>query len=314
MTQLLILGGGPAACAAAIFARSRGLSVRVIDIPKRSRRLPGETVHPGVEPLLKQLDVWEDVLSCGFHRHTGIWREGLNGDRNFDEYGRDDTGAWQGFQLDRILFHKILREQAIRLGVDWIETKDISLSLRDDQGWVIDTSSGLVNAELLIDATGRKAWLADQIGLTPEFSTEIKRLHFGWEASNDKIVDSNPLFIQFEDGWDWISPIAANLVAWVRLRNGSCYNGLDVTPRIFRECAGKNWFLIGDAACLTTPASGNGILRALMSGILAAHHCVAISSRCISSEDGVKAYRSWIGALWESSVLETSFSNAPKIA
>ena len=308
MTQLLILGGGPAGCAAAIFARSQGLPVIVIDVPKRARRLPGETVHPGVEPLLKQLGVWEAVLSCGFHRHTGIWRVALNGDRHFEEYGRDHNGAWKGFQLDRVLFHKILREKAISLGVDWIETKSISLGRRDRQGWVIDTSSGPAKAEVLMDATGRRAWLADQIGLTPELSTETKKMHFGWVTGNDQIVDGNPVFVQSDDGWDWISPIATNRVAWIKLRNGSCCKGLDVTPRIFRECAGTNWFLIGDAACLTTPASGNGVLRAIMSGMLAAHLSIAISSRRSSNEDAVNAYRSWIGTFWESSISETSFS------
>src|SRR6185295_6330859 len=48
--DLLILGAGPAGCAAAMQARRAGLDVLLLDSSERPRPTPGETLHPGIEP------------------------------------------------------------------------------------------------------------------------------------------------------------------------------------------------------------------------------------------------------------------------
>jgi FAD dependent oxidoreductase len=115
MRDLLIIGAGPAGCAAAIQARRAGLSVGVIETRERARAAPGETLHPGVEPLFDRLGIRESVLKAGFHRHRGVWIA-WGRPLQFEPYGWDETGAWLGFQADRKLLQGILLDAVRHAG------------------------------------------------------------------------------------------------------------------------------------------------------------------------------------------------------
>lgn len=303
MLNLLILGAGPAGCAAAISARARGLATGIMEITSRAHSQAGETLHPGVEPLLHQLGVLDRVENCDFHRHTGLWRVDKDGRRTFESYGSDTNGPWRGLQVDRAKFHAILRHRAISIGVNWTAIRALVCARRDHKGWVIETSTGQqIKASTVIDATGRQAWFASQLGLIPDRLCETQRVRFGWNSAGTDLTDGNPVFCEQEDGWEWNAPISQGRYAWVQLRRGDNVPGLDMTPRIYRECAGPDWFLIGDAACMTTPASGNGVLRALMSGIYAVHIYSATNSGALSCETGANVYTSWFRSFWKNSV------------
>src|ERR1043166_1085718 len=96
LADLLILGAGPAGCAAAISALQSGMNVALLEAQGSPRLLPGETLHPGVEPIFKQLGIWDSLLEHRFHRHRGIWRESDTRNRIFEPYGSDDNGSWLG--------------------------------------------------------------------------------------------------------------------------------------------------------------------------------------------------------------------------
>jgi len=314
MLDLLILGAGPAGCAAAISARARGLATGLIEVRHRASRPAGETLHPGVEPLLRQLGVWEGVEMSGFHRHTGLWRVDADGHRTFEPYGSDTDGPWRGLQVDRFKFHTILRQRAIGAGVRWVDVPALVYARRDHEGWLIETStSQQLKASTVIDATGRQAWLASELGLIPDRLCEVQRVRFGWNTAGADVADGDPVFCEHEDGWEWTAPIGQGRTAWVRLRRGDDTPGLDVTPRIYRECAGPDWFLAGDAAGMTTPASGNGVLRALMSGIYAVHIYLATQAGTLSRETGARIYTSWIHAFWERSVAGPETARRTKV-
>ena len=102
-TDVLILGGGPAGSAAAITAANAGLRVTLIEREEFPRSVPGESVHPGIQPLLKQLGVETSVLKADFLRFPGhIVRR--NGIEQFIPFGEDEQGQWLGFQLWRATF------------------------------------------------------------------------------------------------------------------------------------------------------------------------------------------------------------------
>ncbi|MBA3755333.1 MAG: FAD-dependent monooxygenase [Nitrosomonas sp.] len=306
MHNLVIIGSGPAGCAAAISARIKGLSVVLLDIPKFARLLPGETLHPGAEPLLRHLGVWAAIEACSYHRHTGLWRVDLQGSRNFTPYGSDGNGPWRGFQVNRVEFNKILRQRAINAGVFWIEVSKLKRALHDKDGWILESiANERINAITLMDATGRSAWLAAQLGVAVERYGETQRVQFGWSNIDNDETDGNPVFTTLSHGWKWSAPISETRMAWVKQYRGEDNIGIDVTPRIHSLCAGPGWFLLGDAAFMTTPAAGNGILRALMSGMYSIHIYAAMRNTWISEEQGAKFYCSWMRKLWQSTILAT---------
>jgi flavin-dependent dehydrogenase len=74
--------------------------------------------------------------------------------------------------------------------------------------------------------------------------------------------------------------------------------GLDMGWRLHPSCAGPGYFLMGDAAALLDPASSNGVLRALMSGMFAAHLAACVIAGK-DEETALQTYVQWIGALYK---------------
>ena len=53
--DVVVVGGGPAGAATAIYCAVRNLRVILLEREVSARERPGETLHPGAEPLLAQL-------------------------------------------------------------------------------------------------------------------------------------------------------------------------------------------------------------------------------------------------------------------
>ena len=311
--DVLILGGGPAGCAAAITARQAGMSVVLIEVQAAPRAQPGETLHPGVEPIFRQLGVWEALVAQGFPRHRGLWREGENGKRIFEAYGHDEHGPWLGFQADRGRLGGLLRARVTGLGGKIIRVARVDAVLGGESAVAGVRAGGCdYRASAVLDATGRHAWLAKKLGLIAERLEPAQRVRFGWKKEERPELDAQPLFHQRADGWDWLAPLGEGRCAWAKLRRTSAGVGIDYAWRIFRECAGAGYFLLGDAACLMDPSAANGVLRALLSGICAAHLLTTAQPPAAAG-----AYRRWIAELFDRSHAEwktASGSHAPAAA
>ena len=63
MTDVAVVGGGPAACAAALTLRARGMAVTLIASP-RGREKPTETAVPRLRPLLLTLGAGDALAAC----------------------------------------------------------------------------------------------------------------------------------------------------------------------------------------------------------------------------------------------------------
>ena len=67
----------------------------IVEVTGRDRPAPGETLHPGIEPLFARLGLRDAVLAANFHRHHGVWIE-WNHPRRFEAYGEDTDGPLGG--------------------------------------------------------------------------------------------------------------------------------------------------------------------------------------------------------------------------
>jgi 2-polyprenyl-6-methoxyphenol hydroxylase-like FAD-dependent oxidoreductase len=306
--DLLILGAGPAGCAAAISALQSGMNVALLEAQASPRLLPGETLHPGVEPIFKQLGIWDSLLEHRFHRHRGIWHESDNGDRVFEPYGSDEYGSWLGFQVDRFQLNEILRTRVANLGGKVVRVAHIDDLLYEGAAVTgVCANDCRFAARFVLDATGRHCWLANRLDLIPEKLQATQRVRFGWTNETLPELAGQPLFRQRTEGWDWFAPLGDGRCAWAKLRLTSAGDGMDFTWRVFRECAGQGYFFLGDAACLMDPSAANGVLRALISGIYAVHLITAVCQGTLGSQHAAREYKRWVGEMFDRTITDFNY-------
>lgn len=311
--DLIVIGGGPAGCSTAIAAAQRGLRVALLERAPSAREAPGETLHPGVEPLLRQLGVWEEVVAAGFPRHTGIWVQ-WNNERRFEPYGSDAMGTWQGLQAWRADFDAILLERAGHVGVRVLRPcRALCPAMTTGRVDGVMTSAGLLSSAFVIDASGSRHWLSRQLRLKLETRSSRLIAYYGYADGECPERDEAPAITTDEKGWTWTAKVRPKFYGWVRLtlhdaittavrppdefqqlKPRGKVRGADVTWRLVTPVAGPGYFLIGDAAAVLDPASSHGVLKAIMSGVMAAHGIVQILDHGRREPEVAAAYNHWM--------------------
>jgi len=332
--DVAVVGGGPAGCAAAISLARLGRRVALLERTVYGASRVGETLPPDVQPLLRELGVWERFLADGHAPAPGLvmrWGGGepYETDHIFNPYGH-------GWNLDRVRFDRSLYQAASELeGVSAFSGVSRIVCRRRPEGaggaWLLtftgragNTHAGergerslLLSAHFVVGATGRAAPpflppragrlvidnLIGVIGLIPPRRPPAP--HAG-EGENDPRIWIESV----QDGWWYSVPLpGGSLIAvyltdadLVRDRGGARaawrstlaqtlrpashpYPGTvtkeaGLSPADLRVVAagsycrrglvGQDYLLVGDAACAWDPLSGQGVLRALSEGPMAA--------------------------------------------
>ncbi|HEX4294060.1 MAG TPA: tryptophan 7-halogenase [Rhizomicrobium sp.] len=303
--DILIAGGGPAGCAAAIALglHAPELSVCIAHAPRGDAVTLGETLPPPAAAMLKQLGVYETFVADGHERAfrtVSAWGSAKPAANEF--LGHVHQHGWR---LDRPRFDEMLRTRALETGAHWTRARITGLA-QGDAGWTAQCDGAApIAARFAIDATGRGAALLRLLPCMPRPET-LDRLiacivHFENCASPhaDTSVES------FEDGW-WFAtglPCGKRLVALMsdsdivrRLRaaDPNVWHGrlqeTQLTRRLVQDghpCgpprlvpAGSRYqaapsglplLAAGDAASSFDPLSSQGIVKALRSGAFAAY-------------------------------------------
>ena len=319
--DVIIIGSGPAGAAAAILCALNGLRVVIIEAEQFPRYRPGETLHPGIEPLLQKLGVTEEFGQAGFLRHEGIWVQ-WEGNPHFVPFGSDESGQWLGFQAWRADFDAILLQRAISLGVDVRQPcRALRPTVTHNRVSGAVTSDGELQSSFLIDATGRRQWLAQKLNL--KINTYSPRLiaRFGYATGTCPVRDASPAIVAHNHGWSWTARVRPNVYQWTQLSFDNVAlksnwipeefqglkpmgkpKGADVTWRAISQPGGPGYFLVGDAATVLDPASSHGVLKAIMSGMMAAHSITQIINAGQKEDNIILGYCKWIRNWFEHDV------------
>ncbi|WP_244658010.1 FAD-dependent oxidoreductase [Pseudomonas fluorescens] len=310
--DVIVIGAGPAGCSAAIACIRHGLKVALIERMPFPRHRPGETLHPGIEPLLQQLGVAEKIRGEAFIRPAGTWVT-WDKTRQFVPFGEDANGPWRGFQIPRATLDGFLLSRARALGVHVLQPCQAkTVLLEQDRVIGIRTQAGPLFCVHLVDASGAHGWLARQLGLVSHRYSPPLTAAYGYKRGT--VEDSALGMFAEPSGWYWTAHIGQQLYHWTRLyfaqdkipratavpasfEQLACegkIQGADVTWRSLEKAAGNGYFIIGDAATLLDPGASHGVLKALMSGMMAA--------QCILDEQANPAhvqaislhYRQWL--------------------
>lgn len=309
--KVVIIGAGPAGSSCAIQLLKAGVQVVLLEKETFPRHAPGETLHPGVEPLLKQLGVFDLVNQKEFIRHEGIFNIS-DGKSIFTHY--DKNKKWKGFQLFREEFDSILLNKAIELGAVFLsESPPVSINLTSQKKIEsISTFTKKLEGDFFIDATGKRAWLVNKLKIPFKKHSPKRIAYYGYVKANDSLELKNPKIIWDKEGWTWIAKVKSDQVSWVRLDlNGYQKKGtnwspkelcgfqpvkmskaIDVTWRMADILSDKNYFFLGDTTFVLDPAASHGILKAIMSGIMVSH--LIVNSEAIQINELHKIYYDWL--------------------
>ncbi|WP_434707576.1 tryptophan 7-halogenase [Pseudomonas sp. R1-1] len=323
--DVVIVGAGPAGCAAAISCARLGLHVALIEGQPFPRFRPGESLHPGIEPLFEQLGVAEQLCGPTAVRFEGHWLH-WNGAPRFEAFGGDDGDKWRGFHIERAHLDATLLAQAIAIGVEIRQPCRARRVLTQSNRVIgVDTDLGSLRAQYVIDASGARGWLQRQLGLPMLRCSPPLVAHYGYSQGRGDAHTETACLQAEPDGWTWIAQVSDQTLHWTHLsfekhsRNPSSSRvpkalramptlgiarGADVSWRITRACSGAGYFLVGDAASQLDPASSHGVLKALLSGIQAAQVVADSLHRPALQMPARMQYRQWLNGWFTQDMLQ----------
>lgn len=310
--DVAVIGGGPAGSAAAITCARRGLSVILLEREEAFGERPGETMHPGVRPILEQLGLGGRIASLATGLHTGIWIE-WGGPARFQPFGSDESGPWQGFHLWRPDFDTALLSLAAEAGVHVHRGVSVlRIAATDGAIGQIETDRGAITARTVIDASGRARYLARQLDVAHRPRSPKLIARYGYVTGRCPARDDAPKISGDRNGWTWTARIRDGLYQWTRvdftdiatddwlpmefqgMAPLSRTRGADVTWRIAERLAGPNWFIAGDAAATLDPTSSRGVLKSILTGIMSGHLADAVFRGKLQAHQAASSYHHWL--------------------
>jgi halogenation protein CepH len=213
--EVVVLGGGPAGCAAASILARRSHRVALV----RPERSPAgdlaESVPPSSHSILTELGFLDAIRAGRFHPNRGntVWWAG--DDARVESFPEDRTGL----HTDRTRLESVLSEAVERVGAHVV--RGAARAAREEEEdpdghpWHIrctldDGAERELRARWVVDATGRHGLLARAEGRQPDRSTTTLALVRRWRRA-DRWPTAEPghtLVESYDDGWAWSVPLS----------------------------------------------------------------------------------------------------------
>jgi flavin-dependent dehydrogenase len=300
--DVVIAGAGPAGAATALSLADFAPELRVCmaDAPATDRLRVGETLPPQIRPLLEHLRLWpafEADRHRASHRTVSAWGapELLSNEFLFQT-------RQVGWRLDRARFDAMMRTAAASR-VSCVAAK-IDTVVREGSMWRVCLSDGARHtARFVVDATGRGSTIARTQGVRLDTRDRLAASAVLFDNAPD---DGMGLLIEtFAGGWwytaalpenrrivacmsdaDLVRPLGIGTIqGWMKAL-GETRHVRDAVGAarpagspVLRAAGSRHiahdttlpLLCVGDAASCFDPVSGQGIFKALRSGIFASY-------------------------------------------
>jgi len=320
--QVIIIGGGPSGLATSLTLTARGVSNCIIEAELEPIRKFGEAIPPNAKPLLKKMGLMHLVeypKHAAYYGNKSCWGSNLLEQKEFlkDIYGH-------GYLLDRLYFEKQLRQHIKNNSGVLLEGHKLKKLVSNNTGIEVKIENNKeifkLNAKYIVDATGRKSSVCNQLGITKKnLDTQFS---ISFKAKLLKPIEHQINVEATENGWWYVAPQHNNelvimfftlhellpkkklLASFIRneLETSLYISKLTKTANLDFDTLkvipsgtnrldipyGDNWIAVGDAAFSYDPISSYGITSALASGLYAGH---ALASKLSEEEDAMLTYR-----------------------
>ena len=307
--DVIILGAGPAGCAAALcLSQYDGIGIRIIDRGRNSEKA-GEVLPPGIDRILTYLGLDKDLLRSTRHeqhRTLSAW-----GSDRLQERAHVFGASGVGWALDRSAFDEALRKEVARRGIPINHA--IAREFQEAyEGWHLtctcpgNVSTLSLQTRFVVDAGGRSSRFAR---LLADHEKSDDRLVASWSLFNSPEQQFSPfagatLVEAAAEGWWYSAELpnqtqaaalfttpdilqqlnAGKAAGWKETLHRTTHmrsrlSGLQMLtgpsvfpaqPNCLRRSHGRNWAACGDAAFTADPLSSMGISMALLTGAHAA--------------------------------------------
>lgn len=207
--DVVVAGGGPAGAATALRLAGSGYSVALLERSRFDRPRVGETLAPSIQPLLRDLGVWEQFVALSPLPSWGtrsIWSSAEPAAHSHLESGFDS-----GWHVDRRLFDRMLFDAAAEAGAS-VSLGTSLVDSRYDGIWQLTCSGGRrLTGRVLIDATGRSATIGRSLGARRLAFDRLVGITAQW--SDVDVTGEQYLLIEsVPDGWWYTAPLPGNVL------------------------------------------------------------------------------------------------------
>jgi len=214
-----IVGGGPAGSATATFLAKAGVKVALFMDQKRPELVIGESLIPGVIPVLDALGVEDEVAAIGTYKPGATIYFTPEFEETFAFNVLEEPLHQYAFNVPRDLFDKLLLDNAVRHGATLfpfnakVESDAGTDTVRLSQE-TLDQTSGFFGdgpPDLLIDASGRARVFARLLGIKEEVGPRKDTALFAHRDKASIERRGNIHLSIFPEGWSWRIPLPGRI-------------------------------------------------------------------------------------------------------
>ena len=328
--DVAIVGAGPAGSSCAAFCALGGLRTLVLERERFPReKVCGDCFNPSCWPVLRRLEIADRARQLPHAILNRVEFIAIGGQKVIVDLASGEKGL---IAIKRSAFDALVMSRARELGVQIQEETTVTAltAATTGAGWQIETTQGpAFAAGALVGADGRNSTVARLCNLLPRPARERVALqaHIPLPAGfGSRVV------LQFlPEGYSGQAPVndvelnlclvskPSNISAlrrWAEqcfaLRSGHSWHTITPLTRAALSPAHDKLFMVGDAARVVEPFTGEGIYYALRSGELAAQAIVKIARGNYEGDpanDYVQAHaamyrgRLWVNRLARAAVL-----------
>jgi FADH2 O2-dependent halogenase len=336
--DVIVIGGGPAGATLGSLLAMEGRRVAILERDIHPRDHVGESITPSTNPIFKRIGFLDKIEDAGFvHKPGACWTGPRSPVGKFvairlGEFPPPEATQVYTYNVERDVFDTMLLRHAHELGAKVLQGVNVRHVIFEDEravgvrvsvtdGWERD-----LRANVVVDASGRRCMIANQLGLKRKDPTFNQFGIYTWFRG----VEPNPpgfegfLFLHFlglERAWGWQIPLRDGVSSIGVVtdkadfqksgrtheeffgslveRNRSFAHAMRNAERIrpwwieadysykIDTLAGKGWLLVGDALRFVDPIFSTGVDVATYSALYAFEAIQA----SLAGEDEERAFK-----------------------